>query len=86
MLNCPDEPLVLFPGDPVPVGVNPVTGAPIEYYIIKDQNDAERFNEAVRRAGAQCRSMVRSNCQFYKDAGSKVICQGLAVKEEEVAN
>lgn len=75
ILNCPNEPLVLFPGDPLPKDPT------VEYYIIKDQNDAERWNEAVRRAGAKCRAMVLENCQFYKDNKVAVVCKGTKVDE-----
>jgi hypothetical protein len=70
ILNCPNEPLVLFEGDKLP------SDPDVEYVIVKDQNDAERWNEAVRRAGAKCRERVHDNCQFYKDNGKKVVCEG----------
>lgn len=71
ILSCPNEPFVLFPGDKLP------TDPTAEYYVISDQNDYERWNEAVRRAGARCRAAVQENCQFYKDLKVKVVCKGI---------
>lgn len=62
---------MLFPGDALPKDPT------VEYYTITDQNDAERWNEAVRRSGAICRNMVRENCQFYKDNAKKPVCKGI---------
>lgn len=77
ILNCPMEPLVLFPGDPLPTEIDPATGEVREYVIVTNQNDAERFNEAVRRAGAICRNRVRANCQYYRDLRTNPVCAGL---------
>jgi hypothetical protein len=52
ILNCPAEPLVLRPAD------KPPTDPKVEYIVVEDQNDYERWNEAVRRTGAQCRERV----------------------------
>lgn len=62
---------MLYPGDPIPKDPQ------VEYYVVEDQNDAERWNEAVRRTGAQCRNRIKENCQFYKDAGKTVVCKGI---------
>jgi hypothetical protein len=53
------------------------TDPDIDYVVVKDQNDAEIWNEAVRKAGAKCRAMVRENCQFYKDLKKPVRCVGI---------
>jgi hypothetical protein len=71
ILNCPEEPLVLFEGDPLP------SNPQIEYVVVRDQNEAEIWNERVRRAGAVCRQMVKENCQFYKDNKTKPVCEGI---------
>lgn len=68
---CPDEPLVLKPGDALP------TDPTVEYIVVKTQNEYEFWNEAVRRAGAICRTKVHANCQFYKDLGKKLDCEGI---------
>lgn len=71
ILNCPTEPLVLFKGDKLPKDPS------VEYIVVEDQNDAERWNEAVRRAGAKCRNRVMENCQFYKESKVAVRCEGI---------
>lgn len=71
---CPKEPLVLFPGQPLPTEIDPATGEIREYVIVENQNDAERWNEAIRRAGAICRNRVRANCQFYTSLGTNTQC------------
>lgn len=75
LLNCPNEPLVLKPGDKIP------TDPAIEYVMVYNQNDYEMWNEAVRRAGAICRAKVHGNCQFYKDLNKHPDCVG--TKSEE---
>ncbi len=70
ILVCPDEPLVLLSTDKLPADPT------IDFVVVKDQNDAELWNEAVRRAGAICRATVRANCQFYKDLNKKPQCEG----------
>ena len=70
ILNCPDETLVLKATDPLPKDPT------VAYVIVRNQNEYELWNEAVRRDGAICRNMVRENCQFYKDLDKKPMCKG----------
>lgn len=83
ILNCPMEPLILFLGDQVPTEVDPATGVVREYVVVENQNDAERFNEAVRRNGGICRQRVRANCQFYRSLGLPVQCVGLPPEDNQ---